>query len=160
MQAMLRGKVERGVDAGCVARDAADEDDAALELVPGPVADGELAQPGWVSQVHVDDGVVARGSVGGVSRLGVGVGGRPGRFPEAGPLGLEETCSRDDDVDRGEAPDGLGPEGAQVDPRGDVGLLEDERWFARGWWVREPCEEGLDFGSVLEITDYHRVALV
>jgi hypothetical protein len=26
--------------------------------------------------------------------------------------------------------------------------------------VREPCEEGLDFGSVLEITDYHRVALV
>lgn len=160
VQAVLRGKVEGGVDAGCVARDAADEDDAPAQLVSGPVANGELAQPGWVSQVHVDDGIVAWGAVGGISRLGVGVGGRLGRLPEAGPLGFEETCSRDDDVDGGEALDGLGPEGTQIYPRGDVGPLENERWLARGWWVREPCEEGLDFGSVLDIPDYHRVALV
>lgn len=116
VKTVLGSKVERGVDSGRVAGDAADEDERALLLLERPVADGELAQPNGVGQVHIDHGVVARLAVGDVPGDGRRVGFTLGGGPEGGPGGLEETGAGDDNVHGGEALDGFVEEGSEIRP--------------------------------------------
>lgn len=130
MKAVLAGKVQWRADGRRVPRDAADEHDTALLATLRPVRDGQLAQADGVREVDVQDGVVARVGLRGVAAHGVRVRGRPGRLPEGGPLGLEEACARDDDVHGGEYGEGLGPEGGELRPGGDVGLVEDGEGFS------------------------------
>jgi hypothetical protein len=154
MKPMLTRIVQGRAYACDMSRDTAHVHQAAGHLVPGPVPDGQLAQPDRVGQVHVEHGVRARVVVRRVPAWRVRVRGRLGRVPEVGEERLEEPGARADDVDARERGHPLVEEGRQLRPRRHVcGVEEGRRLLAVRRRVRILREELLGLWPQAQVAD-------
>lgn len=151
MQAVLAGEIQGCVDRARIPRHATDVHQTPLLTPLRPVSYGHLAQPYGRSEIDVQDCIVARLPVGIVPAGAPRVRGRLRRVPEVGPLGIEETCAGNDNVDGRERRGRLGPEGRQLGPRRHVGLVEEGAGpgLCAGWVL---VQQRLGFSAALQVS--------
>lgn len=160
MQAMLTRKVQGCCYAGQVACHTANMYKASLLLRLCPMPDSQLTEPNGRYQVHIQDCIVSRFRIGIISRNTIFVTLGSGRFPEGGPLRLEQTGSWNDNIDNCELLQGLLPSSRQLWPRCNVGFLKQHPSFTVNARERILLQELLSFGPQFEIGNEDRTSIV
>ncbi|KAF5686781.1 hypothetical protein FCIRC_2727 [Fusarium circinatum] len=133
---------------------------ASLLLRLCPMPDSQLTEPNGRYQVHIQDCIVSRFRIGIISRDTILVALSFGRFPEGGPLRLEQTGSWNNNIDSRELFQGLLPSSRQLWPRCNVSFLKQDPGFAIDARERILLQELLSFGPQFEIGNEDRTSIV